>query len=101
MIKRSWVSDDVISVHCEGSREKFEDILGDMPLDIALFEGISEELKGDQECLDLVGSSVNNMLAVKNMQGIKELDNYISNALASRYLSEISGRCIDKYFKMH
>lgn len=85
-----WFTDDVIEVHCESYIDSFQEILGDIPLDKDLYKGITEELKQDEDCISMVLKKFEN--GIGDMEGIKELDNSITNMLASKYLSEVIGR---------
>lgn len=87
---RFWFTDDVIEVHCESYIDSFQEILGDIPLDKDLYKGITEELKQDEDCISMVLKKFEN--GIGDMEEIKELDNSITNMLASKYLSEVIGR---------
>ena len=90
MSGRFWLTDDVIEVHCESYADNFQEILGDIPLDKDLYKGITEELKQDEDCISMVLRKFEN--GIGNLEGIKELDNSITNMIASKYLSEVIGR---------
>ena len=90
MSGRFWLTDDVIEVHCESYEDNFQGILGDIELDKDLYNGITEELKQDEDCISLILRKFEN--GISSMEGIKELDNSITNMLASKYLSEVIGR---------
>lgn len=90
MSNRFWLTDDVIEVHCESYADNFQEILGDIELDKDLYKGIIEELKQDEDCISIVLKKFEN--SIGDMKGIKELDNSITNMLASKYLSEVIGR---------
>lgn len=90
MSNRFWFTDDVIEVHCENYADNFQRILGDIELDKDLYKGITEELKQDEDCISIILKKFEN--GIGNMKGIKELDNSITNMLASKYLSEVIGR---------
>ena len=90
MSGRFWLTDDVIEVHCESYADNFQGILGDIKLDKDLYKGITEELKQDEDCISIVLKKFED--GIGNMDGIKELDNSITNMLASKYLSEAIGR---------
>ena len=90
MSGRFWLTDDVIEVHCESYEDNFQEILGDIELDKGLYKGITEELKQDEDCISMVLKKFEN--GIGDMEGIRELDNSITNILASKYLSEVIGR---------
>nr|DAP91157.1 MAG TPA: hypothetical protein [Caudoviricetes sp.] len=90
MSGRFWLTDDVIEVHCESYTDNFQEILGDIELDKDLYKGITEELKQDEDCISIVLKKFEN--GIGNLEGIRELDNSITNMLASKYLSEVIGR---------
>lgn len=90
MSGRFWLIDDVIEVHCESYEDNFQEILGDIPLDKDLYKGITEELKQDEDCISMILKKFEN--GIGNLEGIKELDNSITNMIASKYLSEVIGR---------
>lgn len=90
MSGRFWLTDDVIEVHCESYADNFQEILGDIELDKDLYKGITEELKQDEDCISIVLKKFEN--GIGNLEGIRELDNSITNMLASKYLSEVIGR---------
>ena len=90
MSNRFWLTDDVIEVHCESYADNFQGILGNIELDKDLYKGITEELKQDEDCISIVLKKFEN--GIGNLDGIRELDNSITNMLASKYLSEVIGR---------
>lgn len=90
MSDRFWLTDDVIEVHCESYEDNFQEILGDIELDKDLYKGITEELKQDENCISIVLKKFED--GIGNLEGIRELDNSITNMLASKYLSEVIGR---------
>lgn len=90
MSRRFWLTDDVIEVHCESYADNFQEILGDIELDKDLYKGIAEELKQDEDCISIVLKKFED--GIGNLEGIRELDNSITNMLASKYLSEVIGR---------
>lgn len=90
MSGRFWLTDDVIEVHCESYADNFQGILGDIELDKDLYKGITEELKQDEDCISIVLKKFED--GIGNLEGIRELDNFITNMLASKYLSEVIGR---------
>ena len=90
MSNRFWLTDDVIEVHCESYADNFQGILGNIELDKDLYKGITEELKQDEDCISIVLKKFEN--GIGNLEGIRELDNSITNMLASKYLSEVIGR---------